>query len=156
MTTFEYPDIQETLADESGLMLLVVMVVLFFTTLIAYSAIHNAAIELRIAGNDRQHRRAFYKAETAATEGAAALMRADTAADLAALVDDGDADNWQSASAHEGDAESHQYRVRLKGPTPGESTRTEGRGIKTYTVRGRYKGKDGLAVIEVDVRKASI
>lgn len=53
---------QEKRAD-SGSVLLIVMILMFLITMIAFTSVNNSVSEMKIAGNDRLAKRDFYNAE---------------------------------------------------------------------------------------------
>lgn len=162
------------LKNEEGSILVIALLMLAFLSILGVSSTTTSTIEVQIAGNDRNFKQNFYKAEAAAMEAALTLENeTDTALTnrtpiYLTLFDPNEdmtqSSNWDYDDADGDDtAETADTNIDPDGTTyfavvdvgiaEGSSLTLGSTNLHEYAVYGLYKSADGESLVELGYRK---
>jgi len=160
------------LANEDGSVLIIALLMLAFLSLLGISSTNTATIEVQIAGNERNFKQNFYKAEAGAMEAALTLENENDETVLLNHQRDWlhnnnvmtDVTNWDydgvggddNAVTADDDIDPDNttyFTVVDLGIAPGGSLTMGGTNLHEYAIYGLYKSTDGQSLVEVGYRK---
>jgi len=152
------------LKNENGSVMVIGLVMLMLLTLLGISVTTTSTIEIRIAGNEKEYKRSLYLAEAAALEYAQEMQDdpdLENNPEIKAL-DSVTPDNIRDDTHWDGAGNSYQSDVNsearyipvFEGLAPGASLDMTKSRVKAYTVYGRSKENNAVAIVEIGYRKA--
>ena len=162
-------------SNEDGSVLVLALLMLAFLSLLGVSSTTTSTIEIQIAGNDRNFKQNFYKAEAGAMEAAQRLENEtdttvqinrtwlyltlfDPAVDMTQSSnwdydDVGGDDNAETADALIDPDRTTYFSIVDVGISGGSSLSLGSTSLHEYAVYGLYKSTDGESLVEVGYRK---
>lgn len=164
---------QSRRADEGGFVLITTLLLMVLLLLAGIAATDSAVMELRIAGNDLEYKRSFYRAEGAAMEAAQRLENEQDAEELlpntssqrwiqSSATDLTRPDNWEMrngqpwnfrpASLADGDNNVRLATVHL-GTKGSMKTQNESTKIHEYLLFGRSDRGNSRVMIQMRYKK---
>lgn len=158
--------------DESGSIMLMVLLILSLVTVLGLSSSKTTWIEMNISNNQTVHKLNFYQAEGAINEGMQILEDTDLKNNTFAwvqpkestLLTPGDNGNevvnvysddiWDDNSQGSQSLPTAQMMSAYRGTAPGYSLTTGQSTVYLYDVYGRSQQNNGLSIIKMSYRKA--
>ena len=152
------------LRDENGSVMIIGLVMLMLLTLLGISATTTSTIEIRIAGNEIEYKRNLYLAEAAALEFAQEMQDDPDLGNnpeikaLDSVTPDNirDDTHWDGAgNSYQSDVDSKaRYIPVFEGLAPGASLDMTKSTVNAYTIYGRSKENNAVAIVEIGYRRA--
>ncbi len=152
------------LKNENGSVMVIGLVMLMLLTLIGISVTTTSTIEIRIAGNEKEYKRSFYLAEAAALEFAQEMQDDPDLGNNPEIkaLDSVTPDNIRDDTYWDGAGNSYQSDVNSKasyipvfeGLAPGASLDMTKSKVNAYTIYGRSKENNAVAIVEIGYRRA--
>lgn len=140
------------------------LVMLMLLTLIGISVTTTSTIEIRVAGNEKEYKRSFYLAEAAALEFAQEMQDDPDLGNnpeikaLDSVTPDNirDDTHWDGAgNSYQSDVDSKaRYIPVFEGLAPGYSLDMSKSRVNAYTIYGRSKENNAVAIVEIGYRRA--
>jgi type IV pilus assembly protein PilX len=151
------------LKNENGSIMVIGLVMLMLLTLLGISATTTSTIEIRIAGNEIEYKRNLYLAEATALEFAQEMQDdpdLENNPEIKAL-DSVTPDNIRDDTHWDGAGNSYQSDVDPKaryipvfeGLAPGASLDMAKSTVNAYTIYGRSKENNAVAIVEIGYRR---
>ncbi len=162
------------LSNEEGSVLVITLLMLAFMSILGVSSTTTSTIEVQIAGNDRNFKQNFYKAEAGAMEAALTLENEtdtaltnrtpiyltlfDSTVDMTQSStwdydDVGGDDTADAADANIDPDGTTYFAVVDVGIAEGSSLSLGSTNLHEYAVYGLYKSTDGESLVELGYRK---
>jgi Tfp pilus assembly protein PilX len=145
---------------EEGSVLILALIMLVLLTIMGIQASTTSTIEIQIAGNERNYRQNFYRAEAAAMEGIQDMddrdLELSPPTSLHVTISDSELASdsyWAANSAQSLDTEA-RYMSGNQRIVPGASLDMSKSTVYEYDVYGRSTRNRGKVIIEVGYRKA--
>ena len=139
------------------------LVMLMLLTLLGISVTTTSTIEIRIAGNEKEYKRSFYLAEAAALEFAQEMQDDPDLGNnpeikaLDSVTPDNirDDTHWDGAgNSYQSDVDSKaRYIPVFEGLAPGASLDMTKSTVNAYTIYGRSKENNAVAIVEIGYRR---
>ncbi len=152
------------LKNESGSVMVIGLVMLMLLTLIGISVTTTSTIEIQVAGNEKEYKRSFYLAEAAALEFAQEMQDDPDLGNnpeikaLDSVTPDNirDDTHWDGAgNSYQSDVDSKaRYIPVFEGLAPGYSLDMSKSRVNAYTIYGRSKENNAVAIVEIGYRRA--
>lgn len=152
------------LKNENGSIMVIGLVMLMLLTLIGISVTTTSTIEIQVAGNEKEYKRSFYLAEAAALEFAQEMQDDPDLGNNPEIkaLDSVTPDNIRDDTHWDGAGNSYQSDVDPKaryipvfeGLAPGASLDMTKSTVNAYTVYGRSKENNAVAIVEIGYRRA--
>jgi type IV pilus assembly protein PilX len=151
------------LKNENGSIMVIGLVMLMLLTLLGISATTTSTIEIRIAGNEIEYKRNLYLAEATALEFAQEMQDDPDLGNNPEIkaLDSVTPDNIRDDTHWDGAGNSYQSDVDPKaryipvfeGLAPGASLDMAKSTVNAYTIYGRSKENNAVAIVEIGYRR---